>query len=688
MTPKLTDAIKKMTLEARELLMEEVSSQLEGIYGFLKEGELKPAENYPALREIPYAAETRRQIEEFVENEKLAGFSPKQVREKLVREAAFTWLNRFVAFKMLESRKLIRQTISRAENSNGFLLWLARPENKSHLADYEAGDFPQDKLYEGPRQRAYRHFILAQCARLAEEIRVLFDPEALPSRLFPRPRALKKLIELLNAEELTEAWQPGNEETIGWVYQGFISEELEKAFREVRESKTKFQASDIPTVTQLFTPRWIVKFLVENTLGRLWIQMHPDSELRSNLTYLVPSEDEKLPKEVTRPVKEIKFLDPACGTMHFGLVAFDLFYDMYKEELANAGKPGWPIKPSVEKEEEIPAAIVANNIYGIDIDLRAVQLSALTLYLKAKSKNKKIQLQQSNLACANVHLIDGGRLEDFLKNTGLERPIYKRILTTLQKRLKDSEQLGSLLRLEEEIRELVEEERKRYLREGKQPDLFGWTIEQFETEAGRQEFWEMLEIQIMQALDEFARQQAKTGTPQTFFAGEATKGLKLLELLSQKYDLVITNPPYLDSRDMNSNLKRFLEVNYPYGKRNLYAAFTLRCLEFLRNGGRLGIITGQTFMFISTFEKFRKVLLKEGALETLVQFDYGLFPGVRVDTTAFVLRREPVEEIRNNSVGVYFRLVKEKDGEAKRRAFEKALGELKKVYLSGRDFEK
>lgn len=685
MHSKLTDAIKKMTLTARRLLTEEVNNQLEEIYGFLQNGEFKPAEDYPAIKNNPYATETRRLIEEFVKNEKLAGASPNKAREKLVRETAFTWLNRFVAFKMLEARKLIRQTISRGENSNGFLLWLAKPENKSHLKEYEAGDFPQDELGEGPRQRAYRHFILYQCARLAKEIRVLFDPNALPSRLFPRPRTLKKLIELLNSEELTEAWQSGNEETIGWVYQGFISEELEKAFREVRESKTKFQASDIPTVTQLFTPRWIVKFLVENTLGRLWIQMHPDSELRSKLTYLVPLEEEKLPPEVIRPIKEIKLLDPACGTMHFGLVAFDLFYEMYKEELEKAGKPGWPIKPSVEKEEDIPAAIIANNIYGIDIDLRAVQLSALTLYLKAKSKNKEIHLQQSNLACANIHLIDGERLEEFLKNAGLETPIYRRIFTTLQKKLKDSEQLGSLLRLEREIQELIEEECKRYFLESKQLELFGLSQEKLEIKAEKQKFWKKLEIQIVQALDEFAKQHTEDGIPQTFFTGEATKGLKLLEFLSQRYDVVVTNPPYMSARKMNARLKELLADQYPDAKGDLYAAFIQRCLELTREHGRVGMLTMHSFMFISSYENLRKRIREQAVIETLVHTGPGLFsvgnPGT-LQTVAYVLRRESNETVRKNALGIYFRLVKEKDGEAKRKAFEKALEELKKYRVN------
>src|SRR5690606_5799227 len=131
---------------------------------------------------------------------------------------------------------------------------------------------------------------------------------------------------------------------------------------------------DIPAATQLFTPRWIVEFLVQNTLGRTWIQMHPDSRLKERMHYLVPLAGD-IPRQPLKPVAEITVLDPACGTMHFGLVAFDLLAEMYREELEHAGEPGWPAEPSVASEAEIPAAIVANNLFGIDIDLRAVQLA-------------------------------------------------------------------------------------------------------------------------------------------------------------------------------------------------------------------------------------------------------------------------------------------------------------------------
>ena len=622
---------------------------------------------------IPEAAETRRRLETHLTDEQQAGLTAQQAREKLVKEAAFTWLNRLVALKMMETRRLLRQTVTRRQESNGFKMWLTDPGNEEHYRDYEAGDLPQDGLGEGPRQRAYRWFLLAQCARLAKEIRVLFDPDNMASRLCPRPQALRQLIDLLNGEQLQEAWQPGNEETIGSVYQAFNEPDLE-IFR--GKSALKVPSHLVAAKTQKYTPRWVAKYLVENTLGRMWMEMHPDSELANGLTYLLPIEGKcDLP---SKSVREITFLDPACGTMHFGLVAFDLFAQMYREEITRAGQLGWPQKPPVDSRDQIPAAIIAHNLYGIDIDLRAVQLSALTLFLKAKALNPSALLTESRLACADIHMLDSQCLKQFLQTAGLDqRPIYGRIVHALQDSLQNAEQLGSLLRLDQQIRTLVENERERYEREGRRPDLFGWSSEQFETEAGQREFWEMLERQIREALDTFARQQAIEGRDQSYFAGETTKGFQFLEIVSRRYDIVATNPPYLDSRDMNLELKRFIEGHYNDSKRNLYSAFVERCLELVASLGWIGILTGQTFMFISTFEKLRKIIRQQCKIETIAQFDYGLFEGVRVDTAAFVLHREPDVRVRDDAVGMYFRLVREPDGEAKRRRFELALPNLR-----------
>jgi hypothetical protein len=236
------DAVHDITLQVRQLLMTEISEQLEGIYGLLSDGQFKSAGEYPVLGSVPEAVETRQRLETLLADEQHAGLTAQQAREKLVKEAAFTWLNRLVAFKMMETRRLLRQTVTRGQDSNGFKMWLTESGNEAYSRDYEAGDLPQDGLGEGPRQRAYRRFLLAQCARLAQEVRVLFDPDNLTSRLCPRPQALRQLIGLLGDEQLQDAWQPGNEETIGWVYQAFNAEALEQAFREVRVAKKKFEA--------------------------------------------------------------------------------------------------------------------------------------------------------------------------------------------------------------------------------------------------------------------------------------------------------------------------------------------------------------------------------------------------------------------------------------------------------------
>src|SRR5260221_7977366 len=205
---------------------------------------------------------------------------------------------------------------------------------------------------------------------MAAQIRILFDPDTVPSRLCPRRRALADLLALLNEKVPVAVWS--EDEPIGWIYQFFNEEEKAAIFQGFTKGQ-KIAASEIPAATQLFTPRWIVRALVENSLGRLWLQMHPDSRLREKLAYLVPEVD--APAVAVRPVREITLLDPACGTMHFGLVAFDLLAEMYREEIERAGERSWPKQPSVRDADEIPATIVEHNLFGIDIDLRAVQLS-------------------------------------------------------------------------------------------------------------------------------------------------------------------------------------------------------------------------------------------------------------------------------------------------------------------------
>jgi hypothetical protein len=671
MASQTQSALHDFTLSARELVLNEVSELLEGSYGLLPTGAFEPAQEYPAVASVPGASDTRARLEKYIADEVAAGLKAKDARDKLTREAAFTWLNRLVAFRMMEASGLIRQSIERGSESRAFKLWLTEAGNEAELKLYEAGTLPQDDLGEGPRDQAYRHYLLHLCRKTAEEIRVLFDPDKLSSRLCPRPRALAELLSQLNAVDLVAAWS--DDQTIGWVYQYFNECEKAEVFARLSNGE-KIRPVDIPAATQIFTPRWIVRALVQNSLGRLWIEMHPDSRLRETLDYLVPVEVET--RAVLRPVREITLLDPATGTMHFGLVAFDLFLEMYREEFERAGESGWLEEPSVEREEDIPVAIISNNLFGIDIDLRAVQLSALTLLLKAKSVNKDAVITDHNLACADVLLLNGPRLVEFLEDSKFTRPIYERLIRGLWEHLKDANQMGSLLKLESDLDKLIEEEKQKI----KTPQLPGFTREQFETEAGRREFWEIIHEQIMQAFDHFARQRAEEGDDESYFTGEVRKGLGVLRLVMRDYDVVATNPPYLNLRNMSAAMIDHLKSNYPASKGDLYAAFIDRCSDLLAPGGRMSMITQQSFMFISSYEGLRKKLRERIAIETMIHVGPRAFAevaGEKVNTTVFVLRREDEAKRRDDCFGTYFRLVKEPDAEAKRRAFERAIARLK-----------
>jgi hypothetical protein len=652
-------AIHDLALAARALLITETRDLLEGVYGLKADGTLAPLSRLPNLANDPEGQETYARLGHFLDDEVKGGLERREAVDKLVKEVAFTHLNRLVAFKMMEARKLIRQTVSRGKESNGFKFFLA--DHPDEEARWKSGIAGADV--------AYRHFLLWQSAQIARELKVLFDPTNLPSRLFPRSNALDALLKLLNAESLAPAW--ASPETIGWVYQYFNEREKSEVFDRLYKKKQKIRREDIPAATQLFTPRWIVRFLVENTLGRMWVQMHPDSRLKSELRYLVPLAGD-VPPESLKPVKEITLLDPACGTMHFGLVAFDLFAEMYREELEHAGQAGWLATPSVANANEIPAAIIANNLFGIDIDLRAVQLSALTLYLKAKELNRDAIITDSNLACADVLALNGERLNKFLQEMNFTKPAYERLVRALWARLKDINQLGSLLRLEQEIAELIQHERELFEREGRQPDLFGERA-RFEDDAARSEYWQLLEAQLIQAFDEFARRAAQRGIDETLFAGEATKGLRVLDLMLRRYDCVTANPPYMGKRNMNETLGDFLDEAYPNAKGDLYTAFITRCSEFVRAGGRLGMITQQSFMFLSSYEQLREDLLARFAIETMAHTGPRAFAeigGEKVNTTVFVMRAEPDAEQRDTATGTYFRLVKAEDKQA---AFERAI---------------
>jgi len=667
------------SLSSRELLMQEAAEHLESVYGLTNDGKFEAIDRLPNLRTDSFATETRRQLEVFFTDETAAGLTRKEAYEKLTKEISFTWLNRIVAIAMMEKRGIIRhEAIGKGIESNGFKRWLASPDNAEMLKLFNNGDLPKNIFGEGPRDQAYREFLLWQCNEIARELAVLFDTSTLASRIFPRPRVLQQILVRVNVPEIQSAWETGNEEAIGWIYQYFNENEKAEVFDRLYKKKQKIRPQDIPAATCLYTPRWIVKYLVQNTLGRQWMQMHPDSSLATSLDYLVPLKGE-IPPVALKPVREITLLDPACGTMHFGLVAFDLYTKMYEEEMQKAGTPGWPIAPSVKSTEDIPAAILANNIHGIDIDLRAVQLSALTLFLKAKGYRKDTKITESNLACADIMPLDGEHLAAFLKETNLTDPLYERILRALIDQLKLAHHLGSLLKIEEEISRLIEDERKRFEKVGRQVDLSGKSVANVDAEAFDDAYWERLEGEIINALNAFAVRQREQGRDESYFIGETTKGIRLLDLLRQKYDVVVTNPPYSGHKNMNVILKETLSRLYPDRAWDLFSAFISRCIGLTAENGRSGMITIHSFMFISTYEKLRFEINENSLIETGCHLgtktEFDLSNPNAQGFIAFVFSAHPTTKYKQSLLSPWFRMVQE-IGEEKQIAFDKCLSKL------------
>lgn len=684
MNDALVQAILDFTLDARKVLEREADEQLQGIYGWLSDGTFTPAGKLPAVVQLAEAKETRARLERFKDDEATAGVDAKAARKKLLREAAFTWLNRLVAFRMMEERRLLKKTISQLMTSPAYLFWLADEKDPEARKLHDAGEVPANSersdphhdaywrfMSEGPRHVAYRRFLLWQCGELARDESVLFDPGTLPSRLCPRPPILKQLVEAMNAENLIGAWKAGNEEVLGWTYEGFITQENKDVFEKFSKNK-EVLPEEIGAATQRFTPRWIVRFLVENSLGRIWMEMHPDSRLAGLLSYLVPVE-----KKSTRPVKtvrDIDFLDPCCGSMHFGLVAFELFVEMYREELERAGQKGWPAKASVEKVEDIPSSIVRHNLFGIDLDLRAVQIAALAMLIKARTLQPGCAVTDLNFACANMEQISGGRLDAIVSQAKFKHPIYERVLRGLVSRMKNSDQLGSLLRPEKVLQELIAEERRKA--EESLLLLPGLAPDQFNTPLGLEDFFSNLSEQILQQLDGFVRTSRAAGQDPGHLVAEASKGLRFLRLVSRHYDVVATNPPYMTSRNMSGVMATYLNDQFKDGKGDLYAAFIMRCTELADMGGKVAMVTQQSFMFISSYEDMRAKLRAGFALETMAHLGARAFPnipGEKVNTTAFIVEKRASKSECDDQDGVYFRLVREPDADRKRQAFEAAL---------------
>ena len=619
--------LQRFVNNARLVLEEEFTRQLQNDYGM--DPNSGTVAELASLRHINDAKrESARILRDTLAHYCAGGdMDAKQGLDRIVREQAFTVLNRLAALRMAEARGLLVESVGNGFQAKGFQLYA----RISGTGLGETGD-------------AYRVYLFSVFDELAQDLPGLFDRYSPQGRLFPREAALLQVLNLINDVDIAPRWS--EDETIGWIYQYFNSKEERKAMRDA--SQAPRNSRELAVRNQFFTPRYVVEFLVDNTLGRLWFNVTDGTtDLRERCKYLLVKPDETAQATTKlRDPRTLKLLDPACGSMHFGLYAFDLFAEIYREawaweqqhgpgSLDVSTEPQATLKPLSQTYEDqaaylrdVPRLIIENNIYGVDIDPRAAQIASLALWLRAqrawhdagvKAKDRPL-IGRGHVVAATAPPAERELRQQFAAS--LDQRDAELFEKTLQL-LKDLPELGVLLQVERELPHLV---RQVYV--GKGTGLFAQQ---------EQESWQQAETRLRVALTEFA-QAAKSTYRGRLFAHDALQGLRLTDLCREVFDVVLMNPPF---GALASGTKDQLVKAYPHSKNDLLAIMVERGLELLRAGGRIGAITSRSCFFLSSYQSWREqVVLGIAKPEVMADLGHGVMDDAMVEAAAYVLEKQ------------------------------------------------
>jgi len=569
-----TNHLKKFAQEARRKLLEQVNAKLSFV---LTTDSVELREKTEQVKQL------REQLN-------------KTSKEQLIEKVTYTWFNRLMALRFMDANDYQPLGIRIITPKDGYTI----PEL---LDEAKRGNIPEElklnrqKVYDlldnrmpstNPQNEAFKELLIASCNYLHTTFPFLFEK-------------INDYTELLLPDDLTSDFSIvtdickgmpvedcKNVEIIGWLYQFYISEKKDEVFA----SKAKVKKEDIPAATQLFTPRWIVEYMVQNTVGKLWLQNRPKSKLREHMPYFIESAsltaDDYL--KISSP-EEIKFADPASGSGHILVYAFDLFTKIYEEEGYNTS--------------EIPKLIIEKNLYGFEIDERAAQLSGMALMMKAREYQRRAFRKdlQPNILC----------FQDLLLNSNE----IKETLNSLNINISD-ELMNDLLQMQ-------------------QATNFGSLIL---PHANKSEIIQLLEKlnQLAPSVDVFQR-----GVIDALL-----NAFSQLSILSEKYYCVVTNPPYMGSGNMNKELSEWVKSNYPKAKADLFSCFIERSLKFVQIHGYNGLVTMESWMFLSSFENFRKELLKSTKIHSLSHFGWHIMR-IAFGTVSFILENSiPESEFKGS----------------------------------------
>ena len=613
-----TAPLKSFATWARVELISEVEARLAAVLA-------------PASAERIENPETVRSLESAIEEAGGGDIGRRAVTDRV----AYTWFNRIIALRFMDANGYTTAGIVSPEHGQS----VGQPEI---LADAKRGMFDPDvvseqaqaavmQLLDGrrpsndPQGEAYQVLLAEYCNYWNLSMPFMFERAGgytdllIPANLLADDSLLDRTVETMTPEVCRDV------EVIGWLYQFYISEKKDEVFAGFKKNK-KAGADEIPAATQLFTPDWIVRYLVENSVGRLWMLNHPSSRLVDQMEYYIEPVDEETEFLKISSPEELKIIDPACGSGHMLTYSFDLLYAIYEEE-------GYA--PS-----EIPSLILTHNLYGTEIDQRAGALAAFALTMKARAKQRTFFSRdvEPNICVLEPISFTRAELEllrpQTLASTDLAFSTHREI-DAFWNQFEHADTFGSLIR--------------------PNADLIQPLRDHLET------------------LD-----KDRLGAPE--LRENAERVLKQALFLTRRYDVAIANPPYMGSKQMNALLSQFLKKNCPDSKSDLFAAFMERCTDLAVPGGAVAMITMQSWMFLSSYEKLRKSLLERQHISSMLHLGARAFDSIGgevVSSTAFVLTNQLAESFIEESAktGVYIRLVDGSSEQEKIASLSTALSE-------------
>lgn len=589
-------AIKNFAIEARKKLISEITYRA-GLVGITKNGIVEPIHKADGIEMYNIGASDPYTIkgEQLKQRKSLASRVKEKGFDNVIEEVAYTWFNRIIAVRFMEVNDYLPTRVRVLSSETAGKI---EPDIVTEAPNIDLGftsvniDEILQLKHDNKLDELFRMLFIMQCNSLNSILPELFEKQADYSELLfdtsftNQDSIVRILLENIEEEDFKEI------EIIGWMYQYYNSEEKDR----VINAKQKYRKEEIPYATQLFTPDWIVKYMVQNSLGRYWVENHPeDKELKDNWEFfLVNSECNENNKELDAflqpgiKVEDIKCFEPAMGSGHILIYIFDVLFEIYK-------KRGYA-------DREIPKLILQNNLYGLEIDIRAYQLAHFALIMKARSKSRRFFDELSNFTMnlayfRNSETINDELIKFFIQNSDISFDEIKQLMSEHQ----NSDELGSLLIQDTYI----------------------------DFEKYQKRLKEILETQYDNLFD-FSYKEA--------VIDHLAPIIKQASILAQKYDITVTNPPYMGSKYMNNRISDYVHKNYKEYKSDLFSCFLKMCMDKTNTNGQLGFLTPYVWMFIQSYENLRNSIVNDKTISTLTQLEYNAFPEACVPVCIFTLR--------------------------------------------------